>query len=95
MLKYNGGSAGYKSVSESHTGGTSTLICEDPGDQSCEFLINPIHNLEILDAFRIAEQNINEGNHVGEIENNGKKLEWNGSDIYNYEVYIHDVGEGF
>lgn len=89
VTKQNGGRNGY--VDENHSPGLSTLDCKDRGRTICEFTIDPILNLSYQSAASIADDNISNGKASGNEVMGNYKIEWIGTDIYNYELTLTEI----
>jgi hypothetical protein len=80
ISKKNGGVNGYYSITERHDSDGSSLNCQDPGNSSCVFDIEPTvegisqTTYDVYLLIGLAETEINNGNtsgtiiHAGEIE---------------------------
>jgi hypothetical protein len=100
--KTNGGFNGYNTVIEKHDGDKHALVCYDPGNACCEWMIRPNivgphSNPEWNDLEQYANNQVASGNLSGSYINNieinsdfwGRSVQWEGTTTGNVTVNIN------
>lgn len=95
VTKSGGGFWGYSSITEYHNTTTNEhkLTCSGSGWSSCSWDSQPpkVSSYSLADDY--VKSQIENGNLTGSAVISGAKVEWVGSDIYNYNLFIDAVTE--